>query len=266
VPLFFSGFWSKDAILDAASHWSVSRVPFYLGLFGAFLTAFYMTRQVCRVFFGKPASEEAEQAHESPPVMTVPLMILAGLAVVAGFLGTPAWPWFQSYLEGGTSGFDLSKLTNEHELTVMLLSSVVVITAIVLGARIYGRGAQDTDPLETAQPAIFACLQRKFYVDELYDATVVRLTKAFALFCDWLDRVIFGGLVQLFCWVALVLAWLDREVDDAVVNGGFDLGSETVRESGRWVSRWQNGQVQRYLRIIGLGFGGLIILLLWRSA
>ncbi len=125
---------------------------------------------------------------------------------------------------------------------------------------------RETDPLETAQPVLFTCLQKKFYVDEFYDATVVRLTKAFALFSDWLDRVVFGGLVQLFCWVTLVLAWLDRGVDDAVVNGSFDLGSETVRESGRWVSRWQNGQVQRYLRIIGLGFGGLLILLLWRSA
>src|ERR1700678_2513284 len=85
VPLFFSGFWSKDAILDAAHHWRVSQIPFYLGLFGAFLTAFYMTRQVCRVFFGKPATAAAEHAHESPTVMTVPLVILAGVAVVAGF-------------------------------------------------------------------------------------------------------------------------------------------------------------------------------------
>ncbi len=146
VPLFFSGFWSKDAILDAASHWSVSRVPFYLGLIGAFLTAFYMTRQVCRVFFGKPASEEAEHAHESPPVMTVPLVILAGLAVLAGFFGTPAWPWFQNYLEGTPAGFDLSKLLNEHELTVMLLSTVVVIGSIVLSAWIYGRATPGNGP------------------------------------------------------------------------------------------------------------------------
>ncbi len=266
VPLFFSGFWSKDAILDAAHHWSVSQVPFYLGLFGAFLTAFYMTRQVCRVFFGKPASEEAEHAHESPPVMTVPLVILAGLAVLAGFFGTPAWPWFQTYLEGGSAGFDLSKLMNEHELTVMLLSTLVVLAAIFLSAWIYGRATQETDPLETAQPALFACLQKKFYVDEFYDATVVRLTKGFALFSDWLDRIVFGGLVKAFCLLALVLAWIDRAVDDALVNGSFDLGSETVRESGRWVSSWQNGQVQRYLRIIGLAFCGLLILLLWRSA
>ncbi len=270
VPLFFSGFWSKDAILDAAHHWSGSPIPFYLGLLGAFLTAFYMTRQVCRVFFGKPTTPEAAHAHESPPVITVPLVILAALAVLAGFFGTPAWPWFQKYLEGGQAGFDLSKLMNEHQLPVMLLSTLLVTIAIVWSGWIYGRAAarsaRETDPLEAAQPAIFALLQNKFYVDEFYDATVVRLTAAFAKFSDWLDRVFLGGLVKAFCVFALVLAWLDRALDEALVNESFDTGTETVRGSGRWVSRLQNGQVQRYLRIIGLAFCGLLILLLWESA
>jgi NADH-quinone oxidoreductase subunit L len=269
VPLFFSGFWSKDAILDAAHHWRGSHVPFYLGLFGAFLTAFYMTRQVCYVFFGKPATGPAEHARESPPVMTVPLLILAGLAVLAGFFGTPAWPWFQTYLEGGRAGFDLSKLLDEHQLPVMLLSTALVTAAIVWSGWIYGRAAarpaRETDPLAAAQPALFTCLQKKFYVDEFYDATVVRLTAALAKFSDWLDRVVWGGLVKTVCWLTLALARLDRSVDDSVVNEGFDLGSETVRGSGHWVSRLQNGQVQRYLRVIGLAFCGLLILLWWGS-
>jgi len=269
VPLFFSGFWSKDAILDAAHHWSVSQIPFYLGLIGAFLTAFYMTRQVCRVFFGKPATSEAEHAHESPPVMTVPLVILAGLAVVAGFFGTPAWPWFQSYLEGGRAGFDLSKLMEGHQLPVMLLSTGLVVAAIVLSGWIYGRAAarpaREPDSLETAQPAIFACLRRKFFVDEFYDATFVRLTAAFAMFSDWLDRKVWGGLVRAVSWLALALARFNRSVDETVVNGGFDAGTDTVRDSGKWVSRIQNGQVQRYLRVIGLAFCALLLLLLWGS-
>src|SRR5947209_6748094 len=121
VPLFFSGFWSKDEILHHAHLWNISHWPFYLGLFGAFLTAFYMTRQVFYVFFGNcrlalgttTASEQrtVEHAglptkanphvelpagpHESPPVMTTPLVILAVFAIVLGFIGTPVWPWFQ---------------------------------------------------------------------------------------------------------------------------------------------------------------------------
>jgi NADH-quinone oxidoreductase subunit L len=117
-----------------------------------------------------------------------------------------------------------------------------------------------------AQPALFACVQKKFYVDEFYDATVVRLTTAFARFCDWLDRVVLGGLVRAVCWLALALARLDRNVDKSVVNEGFDIGTEAVRGAGQWVSRLQNGQVQRYLRVIGLAFCGLLILLLWGCA
>jgi len=265
VPLFFSGFWSKDAILGAADHWSASRGPFYLGLFGAFLTAFYMTRQVCAVFFGKPATGEAERARESAPVMTAPLLILAVLAVAAGFFGTPAWPWFQRYLEGGRAGFDLSRLLDGRALTVMLLSTALVAAGITWGGWIYGRAGRGTDPFEKARPALFACLRRKFFVDEFYAATVVRLTAAFAMFCDWLDRVVLDGAVRAVSWLAVALARLNRSVDESVVNGGFDAGTEAVRGSGAWVSRFQNGQAQRYLRVIGLAFCGLLILLLWGS-
>jgi NADH-quinone oxidoreductase subunit L len=118
-PLFFSGFWSKDDILRSALTWSVSRAPFYMGAFGALLTAFYMTRQVFYVFGGSnrlaasshddpklaahfedPHHHAAHHPHESPAVMTVPLVILAAFAMLLGFIGTPAWPWFQSFLDG----------------------------------------------------------------------------------------------------------------------------------------------------------------------
>jgi NADH-quinone oxidoreductase subunit L len=262
VPLLFSGFWSKDAILDAAEHWRASKAPFCLGLIGTFLTAFYMTRQVSVVFFRKPATAAAQQAHESPSVMTAPLLILAVFAVVAGFFGTPAWPWFQSYLHGGSAQFDLSRLLEQNQWPVML-----VFAAIVAGGWLYGRAEipplHESDPVEKAQPALFACLRNKFFVDEFYDATVVRLTAAFSRFSDWLDRAVWGGLVRAVCWLALALARLDRNVDESVVNGGFDVGTASVRGSGEWMSRLQNGQVQRYLRIIGLAFCGLLIVLLW---
>src|SRR5205823_13180155 len=100
---FFSGFWSKDAILHAASTWSVSHVPYYLGAIGAFLTAFYMTRQVYYVFFGEQRKVEtiedtshsagtalAIDPHESPSIMTIPLVILAAFSMLLGLIGTPA--------------------------------------------------------------------------------------------------------------------------------------------------------------------------------
>ena len=140
-PLFFSGFWSKDAILHAAYGWNVSRVPFYLGAVGALLTAFYMTRQVCYVFFGTrrkgpvpepvvpaetAASDPHEAAHESPAAMTIPLVLLAGFAVLLGFIGTPAWPWLQAFVEMRHTRLDFGQLAENGLLPLMLASSLLV--------------------------------------------------------------------------------------------------------------------------------------------
>src|SRR5439155_3309137 len=73
VPLFFSGGWTKEAILHATAHWQASRWPFYLMLAGVVLTALYMTRQIIYVFFGNRRAA-AEHAHESRHVMTIPLI------------------------------------------------------------------------------------------------------------------------------------------------------------------------------------------------
>src|SRR6202041_1259687 len=137
-PLFFSGFWSNDAILHAAQAWSISRVPFYLGSFGALLTAFYMTRQVYYVFFGESrlsgnenlahAGDEHQKhgsptsPHESPAVMTMPLGILAAFAILLGVIGTPAWPWFDSFLNGETATLNFAGFLASGILPVMFFS------------------------------------------------------------------------------------------------------------------------------------------------
>ena len=99
VPFLFSGFWSKEAILHAAHGWQVSHLPFFAGLAAVVLTAFYMTRLVAETFLGRPRGDDAAHAHESPAVMTVPLVLLAACAVLLGFLGTPWWPWLQRTLD-----------------------------------------------------------------------------------------------------------------------------------------------------------------------
>src|SRR5216110_3229019 len=89
VPLFFSGFWSKDEILHSAHAWSPSHWPFYLGLLGVVLTALYMTRQIIYVFFGD-RRVASQHAHESPRVMTMPLIALAICAILFSIVLTPA--------------------------------------------------------------------------------------------------------------------------------------------------------------------------------
>src|SRR5207247_2605735 len=97
VPLFFSGGWTKEEILHATAHWPKSQVPYYLILAGVILTALYMTRQIIYVFFGKPRAA-SEHAHESPRVMTMPLIALAFCAIFFTVVLTPAWPWLHAYL------------------------------------------------------------------------------------------------------------------------------------------------------------------------
>ena len=100
VPLFFSGGWTKEEILHATAHWPQSPVPHYLLLAGVVLTALYMTRQIIYVFFGKPRALLREHAHESPGVMTMPLIVLAFGAIFFSVVLTPAWPWLHGYLTG----------------------------------------------------------------------------------------------------------------------------------------------------------------------
>ncbi len=279
-PLFFSGFWSKDAILHAASIWSVSRVPFYLGTIGVLLTAFYMTRQVYYVFFGKPreveiiehASHSAETAivtdpHESPTIMTIPLVILAACSMLLGLIGTPAWPWFASFLNSEQPKLDLKGFTENGILPVMLSSMIIVFLGLGLGWWFYGRkpieSAETTDALERLQPQIFNVLRNGFFVDRLYEATIIRFNTWCSRFCDWLDRWVWGGAVRLVTNLVVELSGVNRSVDTFVVNPTFDQGCRNVTRGGQLLSRLQNGRTQSYLRIVGIAFAALVLFLIW---
>jgi len=292
VPIFFSGFWSKDGILHAAHGWSVSHWPFYLGIFGALLTAFYMTRQVCYVFFGAYRNGKFEKTHfaisnpqspisigakaphgagheprESPLTMTAPLAILAGFAILLGFLGTPAWPWFQDFLNGHPARLEFGKLFESEVLGLMALSSAVVFAGLGLGWWLYGRkpvsSPAEIDVLERIRPDIFALLRNKYFVDEIYEASVVRLNAWWAKACDWLDYWIWNGAVQLLSAAVVGLSWVNRFFDEEVVNRGFDEGCRRVTGGGSWMSRLQDGGVQNYLRVIGVALTVLVLFLIW---
>ncbi|MGB9032286.1 MAG: NADH-quinone oxidoreductase subunit L [Acidobacteriaceae bacterium] len=296
-PLF-AGFWSKDAILHAAHGWGVSQGPFYLGAVGALLTAFYMTRQMYYVFLGQRRLAEAsvspaavaahaipaeqlepvvsartgevciiEHPHESPAVMTQPLVVLAVFAVLLGFVGTPAWPWFQSFLAGESTGLDFGRFGEPGLLPLMVISSLIVFAGLGLGWWFYGRKpilhATDPDALERIQPGVFNALADRLYVDELYGVTVIALTRFCSAFAAWLDRWVFGGVVRLVAWMVTGVGWFDAGVDKFVVNGGFDEGCRDVARGGRLLSHLQNGRVQTYLRVIAVALVVLAAILLW---
>jgi NADH-quinone oxidoreductase subunit L len=268
APVFFAGFWSKDEILHAALAWPKSHGPFYLGLMGVFLTAFYMTRQVVFVFFGRYRGVDQPQSlHESPPVMTAPLLVLAAGAILLGLVGTPAWPWFHDYLTGHHSAASFGRFLEGGVLPLMLLSTVIVAAGIGAGWWLYGKQpilrADATDALERLQPGVFAVLREKFRVDEIYAATVGRASDLGARFCQWLDGMVWEGCVRAITGLALGFSWLNRFIDEYGVNLGFDSSCQEVRRSSTLLSRFQDGQAQNYLRVIGVGLVLMVLLLVW---
>jgi NADH-quinone oxidoreductase subunit L len=265
-PLLFSGFWSKDGILEAAQHWSVAKTPFYMLVFGALLTAFYMTRQVAYVFFGHWRG--GKPAHESPAVMAVPLAILAFFAMALGLIGTPAWPWFRAFLEGRAANFDLHAFTEPGLLTLMIASAIVVFLGLGLGWKFYGgRSPEPSEPdaLEQISPTIWAALRHKLYVDEFYGVTVIAFYAWWARVADWLDRRVWGGVVAGVAWGFGLGAQLNRFLDTNVVDGGFDKGCDELAVGGGLLARVQTGRVQTYLRILALAVVVLTAILFWSS-
>ena len=265
-PLLFSGFWSKDGILEAAQHWSVAKTPFYLLVFGALLTAFYMTRQVGYVFFGYWRG--GKPAHESPAVMTAPLAILAVFAMALGFIGTPAWPWFRGFLESRAVGFDWHGFAEPGLLALMGTSSLVVFLGLGLGWKLYGGQApkpQEPDVLERAVPVPWGWLRDRLYVDEIYGATVIAFYWWWSRVADWLDRRVWGGAVAGVAWAFRGWAQFNRLLDMHWVDGGFDKGCEELASGGGLLSRAQTGRVQTYLRILSISVVALAVILIWSS-
>jgi NADH-quinone oxidoreductase subunit L len=265
-PLLFSGFWSKDGILEASQHFSASKGPFYMLVFGAFLTAFYMMRQVSYVFFGEYRGHA--HPHESPRSMTTPLAILAFFAIALGAIGTPAWPWFRSFQTNTEAVFGF-KAFNEPGLgLLMLTSSLVVLLGLGVGWLLYGNkspAVEEPDVLERAVPWAWTALRDRLYVDEFYGMTVIAFYGWWGRVADWLDRRVWGGAVALVAWVFGLFANLNRFLDASVVDGTFDKGCEEISTSGGLLSRMQSGRAQTYLRMLALAVVVLAAILIWGS-
>jgi NADH-quinone oxidoreductase subunit L len=199
--------------------------------------------------------------------MVIPLILLAAFAVLAGFVGTPAWPWFQGLLGGESVSGGFGKLLEPSFMHLMVLSSAVVFAGLGLGSAFYGRkpvaSAGEPDVLARLQPEVFSLLQRKYFVDEIYEASLVRFNAWWAKVCDWLDYWVWNGVVQMFALMAVGIAWVNRLFDEYVFNLGFDECCRRLNGGGVLLSHLQNGRVQNYLRLIGVALTVLVLLLIW---
>jgi NADH-quinone oxidoreductase subunit L len=256
VPLFFAGAWTKEEVLHATAHWPKSPVPYYLMLAGVVLTALYMTRQMIYVFYGNRRASDA--AHESPPVMTRPLIVLAICTIGLSAVLTPAWPWLHDYLSGESPHLDFTRLIQP----MLFISLALVAGGIGLGVLIYRRAGL-TDPLQQTQPAWFRFLENKMWIDELYAHTVIALSKTAALVSNWMDRFVWDGLVRAVGGMGRFLGSFSAGVDERGINAGVDEGAGGARGLGRLMSRFHSGQIQLYLGAVAVAVLALLLFYAW---
>jgi proton-translocating NADH-quinone oxidoreductase chain L len=312
VP-FFSGFYSKDAILAAA----IARVwqspehalLFILPAVGAMITAFYMFRMWLLVFAGeargfpsKPAlldthySEEehehaldetahghgpghddlnpASHAHESEPIMTWPLMILAFFSVFAGWTFWVGLPVGTPVLEQMIAYGEPAGVINAHWAHWYALGSSLVIAAVGIGLALLYYAPRDlpyfvptrmnaADAARSFAP-FYNLFVHKWYFDELYWAIFVRPCLAFARFCGLLDKLFVDGIVNGSAYVTERLSYLDGIFDRIGVDGLVNLLAQMVYVVGDRSRAIQTGKLRNYLMFLAVALvGGFALVFAW---
>jgi NADH-quinone oxidoreductase subunit L len=187
-----SGFYSKDSILaQAAEH---KPILFAVAVFVAALTAFYMFRLLFVVFFGPAKTDGAAHAHESPRVMTIPLIVLAFFSVVGGFIGidlfvAKMFPQGEAH-HGGWIESLLQPFG--HNLLAAMFGILAALVGISIAAACYWNATQD--PLATKLGVLSRAMRHRFYFDEFYAWLISITHEALSKLADWFDRWIIAGL------------------------------------------------------------------------
>lgn len=258
----FAGFWSKDEILADAFSEGFTLI-YWLLTIAAFFTAFYMGRQIWMVFFGEPRHAAAANAEESPRVITVPLMILAFLSIFGGALNLPKEIIGEGLAHKFTLWLEHTIEVHPGEFvgSVAIISTILALVAIYISWLIYGRNplqAGEIDPLKRRLGAFFTEAENKWYVDELYDAIIVRPFVNISRFLadvidwrfwhDWFHETVIAGTYNWLSNIALN-RYADQQGIDAAANG---LATVT-----QWLSvtfrKIQNGFVRSYALSVLLG-------------
>ncbi len=241
----FAGFFSKDIVLEAAyaAQGSHGQLAFWLGIAAAFMTAFYSWRLLLMTFHGKPrASQEVmSHVHESPLVMTIPLMVLAAGAVTAGMIGVNAFVgdgreafWREAIAV--LPGNDSIEAAHHAPLWVKLLPLVMGVSGIALAYLMYMFRPELPAVLVARVRPLYLFLLNKWYFDELYEALFTRPA-------HYLGR----GL------------W--KSGDGALIDGvGPDGIAAATQDLSRRASRLQSGYVYHYAFAMLIGVVGLITL------
>jgi NADH-quinone oxidoreductase subunit L len=257
-----AGFFSKDEIL-----WKVfsggHSLLWMLGFAGAGMTAFYMFRQVFMVFFGECRADPHTQhhLHESPPVMTYPLVILAAGALFAGFLGVPAAlggsnlfeQWLAPVFAGGHGhvAHGAAHPVESVEYLLMIASVGVAAAGIALAYLIYYRKAFSPEVFSSAGGGVpYDVVYNKYYIDEIYQATFVRFTLALCWLGFSFDRYVIDFIVDGAARVTAFIAWVSGWFDNIVIDGIVNAVADATFTIGNRLRQVQTGSINVYLYVI----------------
>ncbi|MGB7747717.1 MAG: NADH-quinone oxidoreductase subunit L [Verrucomicrobiia bacterium] len=230
----FSGFFSKDLILAQALE-QKNYLLFVLGVFIAGLTTFYMFRLFFVAFVGKPRTEAVGHAHESPAVMSWPLLVLALFAIIGGFIGVNETYAAQFGEAEHTSIAQRMVEPFTHSPVAATIGILAVIAGFFAAFKLYSNA--ETDPLPARLGGFATAMKNRFYFDEIYEATFIRAHDFIAAVMDWIDR------------------WLVEGLGIGLVRGGTDF-------TGRALRLMQTGNLQTYALLFALGVAVVLYLVL----
>ncbi len=274
----FSGYHSKDAIVATAMTYvdlnSSHFLLFYMPLIGAGITAFYMFRLWFYTFAGQPRDHHVyEHAHESPWIMTVPLIVLSVLAAFCA-VGGEKGPLFGLLMgsEPNSIPHDLvaalpSGLTlpthaaiHERHFTAGVYALVMASLGTFLAYVFYGTRLVSPADVKRQFTGLHTFLVEKWWFDELYDTLFVRPAHVVAKFVASIDRVVLDGFLHLLARSTVLVAQWDRVFDEQIVDGLVNWMAKVTQSGGRSLRGLQTGHLRQYVMFIVVGVVGIWIL------
>ena len=276
----FSGFFSKDAVV-ATSLAFVKANPshfllFLMPLLTAGITAFYMFRLWFYTFAGKPRDMHVyDHCHESPLIMTVPLMVLSVLAAFCA-VGGEQGPLFllitgdqPAHVSHGVAAVaGASTLTLPGHEAVHAVHAEAGTYALIAAASgtliawlLYGTTMVNVAEMKRQLSGLHGFLVNKWHFDELYDALFMKPAHIIGKFCTWIDRTIFDGIIHGSAKVMIAVSKWDRLFDESVVDGFVNLLGNSTFAVGRSLRVVQTGRLRQYVMFIVVGVVALFAIL-----
>jgi NADH-quinone oxidoreductase subunit L len=250
-----AGFFSKDSILLNAYQSenggpSVGHILYAAGLFTALLTSFYMFRLIFLTFFGKERYDEHHvHVHESPKSMVVPLAILAVLSIIGGWLAAPAFwgkpDYFAKFLEpvfaapGGSEAGTAEAVAHALETPLAIVAVITALAGLFAAYWLYVKQPSKPDKLAKSFGGVYQTLLHKYYVDEFYNAAIVRP----------------------LMWLSTNVFW--KTVDVSIIDGAVNGLAEGITVVGDGTRRTQSGNTRSYAVWVVVGAIVIVAVIFW---